>query len=130
MPKPKDSRLVKENNQYFLKVPYEKEVTFSESQGKCIALDQGLRTFLTGFSETEVFKIGNQCLSKIARLCISMDKLISKMKKEKLHLKKQRMKKALMKIMHADLQTEPYRHIRDGLAGSSLTCAQRRHHIM
>lgn len=38
--------------------------------------------------------------------------------------------KALMKIMHADLQTEPYRHIRDGLAGSSLTCAQRRHHIM
>ena len=30
----------------------------------------------------------------------------------------------------ADLQTEPYRHIRDGLAGSSLTCAQRRHHIM
>lgn len=96
--KPKDSRLVKENNQYFLKVPYEKEVTFSESQGKCIALDQGLRTFLTGFSETEVFKIGNQCLSKIARLCISMDKLISKMKKEKLHLKKQRMKKALMKI--------------------------------
>ena len=76
----KDLRLIKEHNQWFIKVPFTTKIVLTESQGKTIALDQGLRTFLTGFSETEVIKIGDKCLSRITRLCIAVDKLISKIK--------------------------------------------------
>ena len=98
----KDCRLIKENNQWFLKVPYTTKISFTESQGKTIALDQGLRTFLTGFSEDEVFQIGDKCLSRITRLCLSAGKIISKMKllpKQKRRSKKVcKYRKALMRI--------------------------------
>jgi len=43
-----------------------------------VALDPGIRTFLTGFAEDQAFKLGTGDFARIARLCRHLDKLISK----------------------------------------------------
>jgi len=75
-----DSRLVLEHGRYFLVVSYKKEITnatVSENQA-AVALDPGIRTFLTGFAENEAFKIGQGSGKKITDICLFMDKAKSK----------------------------------------------------
>lgn len=101
----KDSRLICEHGRWFIMVPYKvlpQSIQASDNQislDKIIALDPGVRTFLTGFSENSVFKIGQSDFSRIARLCSHMDKLISKISKAK-NNHKQRLKKALSRMKH------------------------------
>jgi putative transposase len=101
----KDSRLICEHGRWFIMVSYKvlpQSVQSSDNQvslNKIVALDPGARTFLTGFSESNVFKIGQSDFSRIARLCSHMDKLISKISKAK-NNQKQKMKKALGRMKH------------------------------
>lgn len=101
----KDSRLICEHGRWFIMVPYKvlpqliKADDNQVSLDKVVALDPGVRTFLTGFSENNVFKIGQGDFSRIARLCSYMDKLISKISKAK-NNHKQKMKKALARMKH------------------------------
>jgi len=62
-----------------------------------VALDPGIRTFLTGFADNCVFKIGESDFSRIAKLCKFADKLSSKIAHAKCR-QKQRMKKALSRL--------------------------------
>jgi len=74
------SRLVLEHGRYFLVVSYKKEITSataSENQA-AVALDPGIRTFLTGFSESEAFKIGEGSGNRITDICLFMDKAKTK----------------------------------------------------
>ena len=89
----RDSRLVFEHGRYFLIVPYRVKVMPVENQGRAIALDPGIRTFLTGHNQDEMFKIGEGDFMRIARMGRNMDKLISKMSKAKSR-QKYRMKKS------------------------------------
>lgn len=75
---PKDSRLLWENGRWFITIPYRQTIAHSDNQGRVVALDPGIRTFLTGFSPEQTFKIGEGDFSRIARLCVHLDKLISK----------------------------------------------------
>lgn len=93
----KDSRLVYQNDKWFLHVAYSKFVKNTDNQGRLVALDPGVRTFLTGFSENKVFKIGEEAFKKIAKLFIFMDKLASKITLATNH-RKQRLKKAMKRM--------------------------------
>lgn len=77
----RDSRLIYEHGRWCIAVPYRKATTLAENQGRVVALDPGIRTFLTGFSENVAFKLGSGDFSRITRICIWMDKLISKISK-------------------------------------------------
>jgi putative transposase len=77
-PKLGDSRLVYRSGQYYLTIPHEVPRTESENQGKIVALDPGIRSFLTLFSPNSFGWIGNQDIGKIQRLCHHLDDLISR----------------------------------------------------
>lgn len=93
----KDLRLICENGRWFINVPHKSKIQPIENQNKVVALDPGIRTFLTGFSQNNLFKIGQQDFSRIVKLSRHCDKLISEMSKARAK-QKYRMKKALNRI--------------------------------
>ena len=93
----RDSRLVCEHGRWFVIIPYRVAITSTENQGRFVALDPGVRTFLTGYSEDTAFKLGSGAFSRIARLCCHMDDLISRMSKATC-ASRRRMKKALSRM--------------------------------
>lgn len=72
----KDCRLVMENERFYLLVPYERDRVFADNQGRPIAIDRGIRTFCTYFSEKSYGFIGDKCSNRIFRLARRIDKLI------------------------------------------------------
>lgn len=94
---PRDSRLVCENGRWFVLVPHRVPIVPAENQGRTVALDPGIRTFLTGFSEDRAFKLGEGDFARIARLCVHLDRLLSKIAKAKCR-RKARLKKAASRL--------------------------------
>jgi putative transposase len=92
-----DGRLVRTNGNYYLVVPDQATIQKTENQGRVVALDPGVRTFLTFFSESSVGKIGHGDFSRIQRLGHHLDRLISKISKAK-GGQKRRMKKAARRM--------------------------------
>ena len=93
-----DCRLTSTNGDYYLIVPYKTAHVKAENQGRLVALDPGVRTFLTFFSQTSIGKIGHGDFSRIQRLCQHLDNLISKISKTK-GKQKYRMRKAARRII-------------------------------
>ncbi|MEN8220823.1 MAG: transposase [Pseudomonadota bacterium] len=90
---PLDGRLVYQYNEWFLSVPQLKETHVAENQGRVVALDPGVRTFQTFYSEFMAGHIGYDDFGRIQRLCHHLDNLISRTSKAKSKAKI-RMKKA------------------------------------
>jgi putative transposase len=79
-----DARLKFEYGRYYLSVVINANKKFSENQRKdFIALDPGVRTFQTFYSQEVAGKIGNNDMKRVYRLCDAMDKNISKASKAK-----------------------------------------------
>ena len=78
---PKDGRLVSYNGRHYVTVPYSSPQHVAENQGRVVALDPGIRSFLTFFSQTDCGKIGDGDFGKIQRLCVHLDGLIGRMTK-------------------------------------------------
>jgi len=93
-----DCRLTSHNGNYYLVVPYKITNSKTENQGRVVALDPVLRTFITFFSETSVGKIAAQDFSRIQRKCQHLDNLISKISKAK-RGQKRRMRKAARRMV-------------------------------
>lgn len=74
----KDSRLVYERGCWFVCIPTEKKKQIPDNQGRFVAVDPGIRTFATFFSESSFGHIGYHDFGKLVRLCQSLDSLISK----------------------------------------------------
>ena len=73
-----DSRLVKENDKYYLCVSYTVTTPKRKSNGRVVALDPGVRTFLTYFHERGFGWLGHHAINRIQRLCLHLDNLLSR----------------------------------------------------
>ena len=93
----KDSRLVCQSGRWYLVVPFAVKVGSSDNQGRVVALDPGVRTFITGYSEYSAFKIGEADFSRIQRLCAHLDRLRSKVATSKSR-KRYSLKKAMKRM--------------------------------
>lgn len=78
-----DCRVILENGRYFVIKPEDRAVKRPDNQRlPVVALDPGVRTFQTIYSDSFAGKVGNADFSRIYRLCYVLDKLYSKRKKE------------------------------------------------
>ncbi|WP_293109715.1 transposase [Moorena sp. SIO3I6] len=93
-----DCRLTSNNGDYYLIVPHKVTNTKAENQGRVVALDPGVRTFITFFSEKSVGKIGHGDFSRIQRICQHLDNLLSRISKAK-RGQKRRMRKAARRMV-------------------------------
>jgi putative transposase len=94
-----DSRLIKENNKYYLHISYKIKIrnNMNDNQGRVVSIDPGIRSFITFFSENSCGKIAKYSISRIQRLCVHLDDLICRISKAK-SKKKKRMKIAANRI--------------------------------
>ena len=84
----KDSQLIMENGRYFLCVPYVEKKKLRKPSGRIVALDPGVRDFMTFFSEDSFGWLGSQCINRIQRLCQHCDNLYSRATQEKRPLRR------------------------------------------
>ena len=89
----RDSRLTLSNGQYHLAVPVEAQRREAETRGRVVALDPGIRSFLTWFSETHAGHIGHNDFGRIQRLCAHLDDLLGRAAKAR-HRQKRNMYRA------------------------------------
>jgi putative transposase len=92
-----DGRLTLAYGEYYLIVSEEVQPQRTENQGRVVALDPGVRTFMTFFSESSYGWLGDDANLAIQKLCFKLDKLISKMSKAKSQ-QKRRFRKAAERI--------------------------------
>lgn len=92
-----DSRLILFRNEYYICISTETNVLITDKQGGIIALDPGIRTFMTFYSPEGCGKLAQGDFSRIQRLCNYLDNLISKASKAKAH-QRYKLKRAADKI--------------------------------
>jgi len=101
-----DCRLVFHHGQHYICVPHDVPRQASENQGRVVALDPGVRSFLTLFTEDSFGWIGTGDIGRIQRLCYYLDDLISRLTRAKAK-QRRRLKKA------ADRKEKRIRHLID-----------------
>lgn len=74
------------------------EPELETTSDKVIALDPGVRTFMTGYDGESILEVGKADIGRIYRLCSHLDKLIQKISKSKSHHQKSKLSKAARKL--------------------------------
>ncbi|MCC5627721.1 transposase [Nostoc sphaeroides CHAB 2801] len=73
-----DGRLTLAYGEYYLIVSEEVQPVLTDNQGRLVALDPGVRTFMTYFSEQSYGWLGNDSNLFIQKLCFRLDRLVSR----------------------------------------------------
>ena len=102
-PKPideiRDSRLLCEDGSWYLCITYNAPKHSSPTGAmRVVALDPGVRDFLTYFSETGFGWLGHQAINRIQRLCVYLDRLLSRIATCTIRRKKRTMRRAANQI--------------------------------
>jgi putative transposase len=101
-PIPKSSKnatqLIRTKTGWFAVFLVEKKVLPNNVQNKIIALDPGVRTFLTGFDGRKFVEFGQGDIGRITRLCQHLDLLMSRISKSTSSQQRQKMKKASARL--------------------------------
>jgi len=93
----RDSRLVKDGDKYYLCISYTVATPKRKPNGRVVALDPGVRTFLTYFHERGFGWLGHHAINRIQRLCFHLDDLLSRASKAS-RSSKRNMRKAANRI--------------------------------
>jgi len=101
--KPMDSRLIWKFNNWWLAVSSKEKLSLPENQGRVVAIDPGVRSFISFYGEDSAGNIGEGDFSRIQRLCAHLDQLVSKRDKCKAKQKKRSITKAIRR-MHAKIR--------------------------
>jgi putative transposase len=73
------TKVVKENGRWFLILPQKRSIKTPDNQRLgAVALDPGVRTFVSYYSETHHGKIGEGDFNRIFRLCLCLDNMMSR----------------------------------------------------
>jgi len=92
------TRIVREDRRYFLIIPQRRPVYVPENQRiNAVALDPGVRTFISFYSDGLHGKVGEGDFKEIHRLCKTLDELYSKISKAKC-VQKRNLRKAAERI--------------------------------
>ena len=93
-----DCRLICHAGEYYLCVPYDKPRRLPENQRQTdVALDPGVRTFMTWYSPAMSGKFGEHDFGRIVRLCSQLDALMSRISQAN-SLARYRMRKAAARL--------------------------------
>ena len=92
-----DGRLTLAYGEYYLVVSEKVQPVKTDNQGRLVALDPGVRTFMTFLSETSFGWLGNDSNLYIQKLCFRLDKLGSRLSKAHSQ-QKRRLKKAASRL--------------------------------
>ena len=80
----KDSRLIWRYEKWWMAVPYKEKLIAGENQAaKIVALDPGVRSFIAFYSPDYSGHLGKGDFSRIQRLCVYLDDLVSRRDLEK-----------------------------------------------
>ena len=93
----KDSRLKREGDDWYIVVPYLVKKKPRDTSGRIVAIDPGVRTFATFFSEDSFGWIGINDIGRIIRLCHHADDLYSRATQVKRPLRR-KLRQAAKKI--------------------------------
>jgi len=106
------TQLVKCKGRWFAVFPDPAAVTTSTSD-KVIALDPGVRTFLTGFDGSKFLEFGAGDMGRITRLCQHLDKLMSRITKSNNRRQRPMMRRAAgrMRTKIQDLVNETHKQV-------------------
>ncbi|AFZ14988.1 transposase, IS605 OrfB family [Crinalium epipsammum PCC 9333] len=92
-----DGRLTLAYDEYYLVVTLYVQPEQTDNQGRLVALDPGVRTFMTFFSEQSFGFLGEDSNLFIQKLCFPLDKLVSRISKSPSQ-QKRRLKKAASRL--------------------------------
>ena len=92
------TQLIKTKTGEWFGVFLEEVTEVPNNTNNIIALDPGVRTFLTGFDGQSFVEIGKSDIGRITRLCQHLDKLMSKLAKAKSSRQRQKMRFAAARL--------------------------------
>jgi putative transposase len=106
------TQLVFSKGRWFAVFPEPAAISPTEATG-VIALDPGVRTFMTGFDGSRFLEFGSGDIGRITRLCQHLDDLMSRTAKEPNPRRRRRMRKAAqrMRIKIQNLVDEAHKQI-------------------
>lgn len=89
-----DCELSYQQGRWYVCVPFKTAVQQGENQARIVALDPGIRTFITFFSPDRAGVLGQHDFGRLVRLCHYLDDLISRRCRSQDKKQRYRMKKA------------------------------------
>jgi putative transposase len=104
-----ESILKRKNGRYILSILVTDEwACENQASGSVVAVDPGVRTFATWYAGDSCGKIGEHDFKRIYRLCVNLDKLISKRDLSRKHRQRRALKRAADRVRNRinDLITE------------------------
>jgi putative transposase len=114
------TELTYNKGRWFAHFPVEVEADYTQTR-RMVALDPGVRTFMTGFDGNDFLEFGNGDFARIAKLCIHLDQLKSRHDQAKGHSFK-RLRSKLRQAMERvrtrikNLRTECHKQVASYLA--------------